>query len=149
MSVVHVVVAGEIGGAERMLIDLAASKSASRAASIALFTPNEDLRRLFAGSGITVDDRGPVREGPLPYLARTFGPGDVRWLANVIERRRARIVHLHTFASQVLGTRAARRTARGSSEPNTRRASTTIPRVGRSRAGPSSAPTPSSASART
>lgn len=114
MTVVHVVAAGEIGGAERMLVDLASSPRApsgrwTRAHSIALFTPNEALRALFRDAGLDVDDRGPVREGPLSYLASTLGPGDVRWLTSVLERRRATVCHLHTFASQVLGTRAARR----------------------------------------
>jgi glycosyltransferase involved in cell wall biosynthesis len=107
MSVVHVVAAGEIGGAERMLVDLVTD--ARRARSIALFTPSEALRALFRERGLDVDDRGPVREGPLPYLASTLGPGDVAWLTRVLERRRASVVHLHTFASQVLGTRAALR----------------------------------------
>ncbi|MBX3223814.1 MAG: glycosyltransferase [Labilithrix sp.] len=111
MSVVHIVAAGEIGGAERMLADLASARATSgRAHSVALFTPSDALRALFRDGGLDVDDRGPVREGPLPYLASTLGPGDVRWLTGVLERRRASIVHLHTFASQVLGTRAARRT---------------------------------------
>ncbi|MBX3260618.1 MAG: glycosyltransferase family 4 protein [Labilithrix sp.] len=110
MSVVHVVSAGEVGGAERMLVDLAAPRAtATRAHSVALFTPSDALRALFRDAGLDVDDRGPVREGPLPYLASALGPGDVRWLSGVLERRRATVVHLHTFASQVLGTRAARR----------------------------------------
>lgn len=107
-SVVHVVVAGEIGGAERMLVDLAKGPH-DRSHSIALFTPNDELRRLFRSADIAVDDRGPVREGPVSYLARTLGPLDVRWLTAVLTRRQATIVHLHTFASQVLGTRAAQR----------------------------------------
>jgi glycosyltransferase involved in cell wall biosynthesis len=110
--VVHVVAAGEIGGAERMLVDLAqseASGNSRREHAIALFTPNDALRALFRDARLEVEDRGPVREGPLPYLASTVGPSDVRWLAGVLERRHAKIVHLHTFASQVLGTRAARR----------------------------------------
>lgn len=114
MTIVHVVAAGEIGGAERMLIDLATSSRASpsrwrHAHSVALFTPNDALRVLFRDAGLDVDDRGPVREGPLPYLASTLGPGDVRWLTGVLERRSATICHLHTFAAQVLGTRAATR----------------------------------------
>lgn len=110
-AVVHVVAAGEIGGAERMLVDLArdAGDGRQRRHSIALFTPNDGLRALFRDAGIALDDRGPVREGPLPYLASALGGSDVRWLTDVLARRRARIVHLHTFASQVLGTRAARR----------------------------------------
>src|SRR5436190_18182861 len=107
-AVVHVVVAGEIGGAERMLVDLARGKT-KRPHSIALFTPNMRLRDLFADTGISLDDRSPVFEDPVSYLTRTLGSADTRWLQEILERRRAGIVHLHTFASQVLGTRAARR----------------------------------------
>lgn len=110
MSVVHVVAAGEIGGAERMLADLAAPvPGARRKHYVALFSPSAALHALFRDRGIEVDDRGPVREGPVPYLLSTFGASDVAWLSRVLERRRAAVVHLHTFASQVLGTRAALR----------------------------------------
>lgn len=105
-AVVHVVVAGEVGGAERMLVDLA--QRASRPHSIALITPSDRLRSLFEASGIPVDDRGPRSEGPIRYLRSTFGRSDAAWLVSVLRKRDARIVHLHTFASQVLGTRAAR-----------------------------------------
>lgn len=108
MSVVHVVAAGEIGGAERMLIDLVRADQ-ERLHSIALFTPNDALRTLFTSKGLVVDDRGRWNEGPLAYLSSTFGSADADWLTAVLGRRRASIVHLHTFASQVLGTRAARR----------------------------------------
>lgn len=107
--VVHVVAAGEIGGAERMLVDLMTGGPGRRPSSIALFTPNEQLRRLFQDADLDIDDRGPVREDPLSFLVRTLGPSDVDWLMNVIERRNAGVVHLHTFGSQVLGTRAADR----------------------------------------
>ena len=109
MRVVHVVAAGEIGGAERMLTDLARRGPPDVEHAVALLTPSAGLRALLRDAGLDVEDRGPVREGPLPYLASTLGPGDVRWLTGVLEQRRATIVHLHTFASQVLGTRAARR----------------------------------------
>jgi glycosyltransferase involved in cell wall biosynthesis len=105
MSVLHVVVAGEVGGAERMLVDLA--RDASRPHAIALMTPNDRLRALFAGAGLEVLDRGPVKENIGAYLVRTFGRSDVAWLADQVKERGARIVHLHTFASQVVGTRAA------------------------------------------
>ncbi|MBX3186970.1 MAG: glycosyltransferase family 4 protein [Labilithrix sp.] len=105
-AVVHVVVAGEIGGAERMLVDLARS-DANRAHSVALLTPNPQLRAMLRDAGVALDDRGPVREGPLSYLSRSLGPHDVGWLCGVLRDRRAAVVHLHTFASQVLGTRAA------------------------------------------
>ncbi|MDB4944957.1 MAG: hypothetical protein JWP97_4491 [Labilithrix sp.] len=106
--IVHVVVAGEVGGAERMLVDLA-GPAARDQHSVALFTPSPRLRALFTSSGLVVDDRGAVREDAVSYLLRSLGPGDVRWLEDVLVRRRAEIVHVHTFASQVLGTRAAAR----------------------------------------
>ncbi|HSO38943.1 MAG TPA: glycosyltransferase family 4 protein [Labilithrix sp.] len=107
-TVVHVVVAGEVGGAERMLVDLA-GRGAQARHSIALLTPSDRLRVLFRDAGLDVDDRGPVHEGPLSYLARSLGPRDAAWVAEVIGRRRADVVHLHTFGSQVVGTRAARK----------------------------------------
>jgi len=107
-TIVHVVVAGEVGGAERMLVDLAERGSRHRH-SVALVTPSERLRQLLREAGLDVDDRGPAQEGPLTYLSRTLGARDTAWLAEVITRRRADVVHLHTFASQVVGTRAARK----------------------------------------
>jgi glycosyltransferase involved in cell wall biosynthesis len=109
-AVVHVVVAGEVGGAERMLVDLAGAGAAEQrhAHSVALLTPSARLRALFRDAGLDVDDRGEVREGPLPYLYRSLGPRDAAWIAEIVSRRRATIVHLHTFGSQVVGTRAAR-----------------------------------------
>ncbi len=110
VHVVHVVVAGEIGGAERMLVDLASANGKDRSSvhSVALMTPNAALRNLFVDAGLEVDDAGPVREGPLPYLAASLGSARTRWLSSVLARRNACIAHLHTFASQVIGTRAAR-----------------------------------------
>ena len=107
-AVVHVVVAGEVGGAERMLVDLARGSSARRH-SVALLTPSERLRALFTSAGLDVDDRGAVRESPLSYLARSLGPRDAAWVADVMRDRGANIAHLHTFGSQVVGTRAAQR----------------------------------------
>ncbi len=108
--VVHVVVAGDIGGAERLLVDLASRPEASRAEhSIALMTPNRALARLFGDAGLRVHDRGPVRENPLAYLWRSLGPSDTAWLEGVLRDERASVAHLHTFASHVVGTRAARR----------------------------------------
>jgi len=105
VKIVHVVVAGEVGGAERMLVDLA-----TEGHSVALITPNDRLRALLRDANVDVDDRGPSREGPVTYLRRTLGRADVAWLESILRRRNADVVHLHTFASQVLGTRAALRT---------------------------------------
>jgi glycosyltransferase involved in cell wall biosynthesis len=108
--VLHAVVAGEIGGAERMLVDLASNPSATHAEhAVALVSPSDPLRRMLSDAGLRVHDRGPAREGPLPFLWRSLGPRDVAWMARVARDERACIVHLHTFASQVVGTRAALR----------------------------------------
>jgi glycosyltransferase involved in cell wall biosynthesis len=110
--IVHVVVAGEIGGAERMLVDLASRPRETRAKHvIALLTPNYALANALRAARVRVHDRGPVREGVFPFLWHSLGPSDVAWLATVLSTERAQVAHLHTFASQVIGTRAARRAA--------------------------------------
>ncbi len=107
--VVHVVVAGELGGAERMLVDLASRPALTGADHVvALMTPSEALAALFQGAGLSVHDRGRVRENPAAYLWRSLGPTDAAWLAGVLRTERATVAHLHTFASHVVGTRAAR-----------------------------------------
>jgi glycosyltransferase involved in cell wall biosynthesis len=108
--VVHVVVAGDIGGAERLIVEMASRPEQSRADHcVALMTPNPRLRALFLDAGLQVRDRGPIHENPLAYLWRSFGPTDASWLINVLEAERADIVHLHTFASHIIGVRAARK----------------------------------------
>jgi hypothetical protein len=63
LKVVHLVVAGDIGGAERFLIDLASRPDVTGADhTVALMTPNPELRKLLQGSGLHVRDRGPVHE---------------------------------------------------------------------------------------
>jgi glycosyltransferase involved in cell wall biosynthesis len=107
-KVVHVVVAGDVGGAERLIVDIASRPEQSRADHcIALMTPNPGLRALFVDAGLKVYDRGPVRENPLAYLWRSFGPADAAWLVNALRAERADVVHLHTFGSHVIGARAA------------------------------------------
>jgi glycosyltransferase involved in cell wall biosynthesis len=104
------VVAGEVGGAERMLVDLASHPELSGADHvIALMTPNRRLSRLLRSSGLVIRDRGIVRENMASFLWRSLGPSDTAWLAEVLRSERADIVHLHTFGSQVIGTRAALR----------------------------------------
>jgi glycosyltransferase involved in cell wall biosynthesis len=110
IRVVHVVVAGDVGGAEKLLVDLASRPDVSGVDhAVALMTPNEELARLFRGAGLRVHDRGRVRENPVAYLWRSLGPRDVRWVERVLREERAAIAHLHTFASHVVGSRAARR----------------------------------------
>jgi glycosyltransferase involved in cell wall biosynthesis len=110
LRIVHVVVAGEIGGAERMLADLAARPDQSGADHVvALMTPNDALAAFFRDAGLDVRDRGRVREDAAAFLWRTLGPRDVAWLAELLAEERAHAVHLHTFGSQVVGARAALR----------------------------------------
>ncbi len=106
LRILHVVSAGELGGAERMLVDLAKDQTHD-AHTLALFSPSERVRAAFRDAGLRVLER-PVRsEGPLAMLARSLGPRDVAWLSDVIAEDHADLVHLHTFGSQVVGTRAA------------------------------------------
>ena len=110
IRVLHVVVAGDIGGAERLLVDLGRRPQASGAEHVvALMTPNEALLRYFRDAGLEVVDRGRVRENPAAYLWRSFGRADVAWLEETMRREKADVAHLHTFASHVVGLRAARR----------------------------------------
>jgi glycosyltransferase involved in cell wall biosynthesis len=105
-----VFVAGEVGGAERMLIDLASHPELSGADHVvALRTPSARLARLLRSAGLHVRDGGVTRESPAAFLWRSLGPGDAAWLSDVLLSERADLVHLHTFGSQVLGTRAALR----------------------------------------
>jgi len=109
LRVMHVVVAGDIGGAERLLADLALRPEKTAADhEVALITPNRNLANYFVEAGLRVHDRGPARENPFAYLRQAFGSADVRWVESLLRGRSANIVHTHTFGSHVVGTRAAR-----------------------------------------
>jgi glycosyltransferase involved in cell wall biosynthesis len=110
LKVVHLVVAGEVGGAERFLVDLATRPDVSEADHcVALMTPNPKLRAFFAAARLRICDRGPVRENPLATLWRSFGPNDIAWLCRVLAEEGADIVHAHTYGSHILAVRAAGR----------------------------------------
>lgn len=110
LRVMHVVVSGEIGGAERIVAELASRQAQTGARhQAAVITPNPALAGYFASAGVRIHDRGNARESPLAYLVRSLGPSDVAWLAELLARERIDVVHTHTFGSHVLGTRAARR----------------------------------------
>jgi glycosyltransferase involved in cell wall biosynthesis len=111
--VMHVVVAGDIGGAERLLVDLATRPAQTDVDhEVALMTPNRALAAYFVGAGLRVHDRGPVRENPISYLYRNVGPVDVDWLSKLLVDQQIDVAHTHTFGSHVLGTRAALRAGR-------------------------------------
>jgi glycosyltransferase involved in cell wall biosynthesis len=107
IHVAHVVVAGEVGGAERMLVDLAApGEAAGIRHTVAVLSPDDRVPALFRSASLRVVARRAA-EGPIPYLRQSLGRSALRWLVDVLLREQATVVHLHTFASQVLGTRAA------------------------------------------
>lgn len=111
LKVVHIVVAGQIGGAERFLVELGSRPELSGADHVvALMTPNPALRRFCAGGGLKLRDRGAVRENPLAYLWRSLGPADIAWLCDVLRAEGADVLHAHTYATHVLAARAAKRT---------------------------------------
>ncbi len=109
-KVLHVVVAGDIGGAERFLVNLASRPELSGADHcLALMTPNPKLRAFFKDAGLRIRDRGLVRENPLAYLWRSYGPADISWLGQMLQEEKADILHAHTYGSHVLAARAALR----------------------------------------
>ena len=109
-KVVHVVVAGAIGGAERLLVDLASRPELSGADHcLALMTPNPKLRAFFADAGLRIRDRGPVQENPIATLWRSFGPADIAWLGRVLLEEKADLLHAHTYGSHILAARVGLR----------------------------------------
>ncbi|MDE2133797.1 MAG: glycosyltransferase [Alphaproteobacteria bacterium] len=109
-KIVHVVVAGDIGGAERFLVNLASRPDASGADHcVALMTPNPKLRAFFADAGLHIRDRGPVGENPAAYLWRSYGPADIAWLGRILAEEGAGLLHAHTYGSHVLAARTGLR----------------------------------------
>ncbi len=109
-KVVHVVVAGAIGGAEHFLVNLATRPELSGADHcLALMTPNPALRAFFTNAGLHIRDRGGVQENPLAYLWHSFGPADIAWLGQVLLEEKADLLHAHTFGSHILAARTALR----------------------------------------
>jgi glycosyltransferase involved in cell wall biosynthesis len=114
--VVHIVVAGEVGGAERMVLSLARRPASDRGDGssprrhlIALWTDAPAVRALFMDAGVDVVTPPRPASGLIErdVLRGATGGRDVRWLAQLLRDTGARAAQLHTFASHVLGTRAA------------------------------------------
>lgn len=104
IRVLHVVVAGDIGGAERFLVDLARLSDPTRVShSVLLLTPNPALRAYF--QSLRVFDGGYAPETPLAYLQRSYGRSTLDWASAIARRERTDVVHAHTLGSHVLAAR--------------------------------------------
>ena len=110
IRVLHVVSAGEVGGAERMLVDLARLGAATGVQhAVALFTPGDGpLRAFLQDAPLAMHDAGPASEGAIAVVARTLGRAAVAHVVRAGRAFDAHLVHVHTFAAQALGARAAR-----------------------------------------
>ncbi|HET6149704.1 MAG TPA: glycosyltransferase family 4 protein [Polyangia bacterium] len=107
-AVVHLVVAGEVGGAERMLASLARPAGGPRRHLVALLSDAPAPAALFARARVEVV-RPPAhaaRRWSWPLPAGTIGGAGVAWLASLLRANAAVAVQLHTFASHMMGTRA-------------------------------------------
>lgn len=110
LRVVHLVVAGSIGGAERLIVELASRPGLTGAShSVALISHDDALPKYFGDAGLVVRYGGCVRQSPAMYVRTTFGPRTLTWLEGVLRADQADLVHLHTFGSHLLGARAAER----------------------------------------
>jgi len=109
VRVLHLVVAGEIGGAERVVADLAMRREGQEPAAhaVAVLSPHPHLSDFFARQGIRVHDRGRCHEHVGAFLSRAFGQADLTWVQDVLDRESSEVIHVHTFGAHVLGTRAA------------------------------------------
>jgi len=106
--VLHVVVAGAVGGAERVVVDLARRPAETRAEhAVALVTPAPALVAFFRDAGVPLDVLARRREGPLSDLAVHLGAAARDFIVACARRHRATVLHLHTFGSHAAGARAA------------------------------------------
>ncbi|WP_216636002.1 glycosyltransferase [Pajaroellobacter abortibovis] len=109
LRVVHVVGAGTVGGAERMLLDLMThSNSKEIQHTLVLFSSHPALNAFFRQAENNIYEGRILKESPIHFLQRAWGKEDMAFLVDVCRREKAQILHLHTFGSHVLGARAAR-----------------------------------------
>ena len=107
VTIVHVLVGAAIGGAERLVVDLATAPQTAFRHVIAVQTPSSELVAFLKKSGALVEAR-PVRAlGGLSFLGNTFLPSERHWLVDVARRYDACMMHTHTFQSHLFGARAA------------------------------------------
>ncbi len=106
-TIVHLLVGGAIGGAERLVVDLATAPQTRFRHVIAVQTPSSELIAFLKKSGAVVEARPVSALGGLAFLGNTFFPAERRWLVDVVHRHHACMMHTHTFQSHLLGARAA------------------------------------------
>lgn len=107
-SIVHFLVGGAVGGAERLVVDLARLHARSgMKVALAVVTPSDELERFAAGSGLPHRILRVKGEHGLSYLTQTYGGGVRRFLIDAVRAFEGNIVHAHTFGSHVLSVRAA------------------------------------------
>lgn len=104
-TVLHVVIAGAVGGAERMLADLASSTTERHVAFVRAGSPA--LLAFLRDAKIELVDAELAGESPLHYVSRALGGATVEALRRAIRTCEASVVQVHTIGSHVPGTRAA------------------------------------------
>ena len=108
-TVVHLVVAANIGGAEHFVSNLASRADLTNADHVvALMTANGELKELLNEARVRIYDRGFTVEPTFAHFKRVFGDSDLQWLARILWDEGARLIHAHTYGSHILGARAAR-----------------------------------------
>ncbi|MBK8216197.1 MAG: glycosyltransferase family 4 protein [Myxococcales bacterium] len=106
-KILHVVSAGELGGAERMLFDLVRHDTES-AHAVALYSPSDAIVQAFRERVPELHVRRVRSEGPVAMLARAYGSAEAEWLERAWKSTAANVLHLHTFGAQVVGARVGR-----------------------------------------
>jgi glycosyltransferase involved in cell wall biosynthesis len=98
----HLIESDGPGGAERMLVSLAAELQAAGAENVVIAPAGGEgwLARELGGTGVQVE---------LFRLDRPISPAFARWLTETLRRHRVALAHSHEFTMAVYGAWAARR----------------------------------------
>ena len=98
----HLIESDGPGGAERMLVSVAAHLQATGSDNLVIAPARGEgwLARELTGTGVQVE---------LFHLDRPFSPKFARWLGEVFRRHRIALAHSHEFTMTVYGAWAARR----------------------------------------
>lgn len=102
VRVAHLIESDGPGGAERMLVSVAAELQTTGSDTLVIAPARGEgwLARELRGTGVQVE---------LFHLDRPFSPKFARWLGEVFRRHRVALAHSHEFTMAVYGAWAARR----------------------------------------